>query len=1459
MRWLRRASGWRLPTIVLLAWAWDVGGEGRPVFAADGDSPIFASRKPGPSPEPIKIAKALIAYWTFDEPFGFECRDASGQGNEAAPQSAQAPGLERTQGVFGGAMSFSGQHLLRAPERPAFGSLEKVSLGAWVIVNEFAKYDEIFRKEDGEQRVLFSFQEHGTILSLGLNVGGYVECDAKIDPAGVLDGAWHHCAATFDGRVMRVYLDGKEIGSRERPGKITADGAAPGCIGSAGGGECLQGVLDELRIYADALTPEEIARLHDNGREALAQLSELVVAGEPKLPKPLWAHWTFNERGAAAVVREASGNAALDAQAGRPVRRTRGVHGQAIDLRGENRLQVGGIQPAELAKITFSAWAMPADLSGFREIFRQECPNRLLFSFQANGTILSLGLDVGGYEECDAQINPAQVLDGAWHHCAATFDGQWMRVYLDGKEVGRLERPGKITVQGGVPAFIGSSSGSGEFFQGALDDLRIYADALTSEEVAGLYRSGVESLERFSQELQTAANAVYVPGNSFAESLAGTRRNVLEKGLRLDRDLAAAVLTRLKAAFPAEYENFLAWTGANPVEYLLAQGNDWHLRVAGRLVELMLEYKPLTESQRQKQTSEERRRWEEANAIAQRLEALKSRADAAQFSPEWIELILGAGPRIQFRPVVQEAVAPYVRPETPVTRSLSAEEGREALQRDWLHQADGNPTPERIKSEVQWTRELAERIRAAHPGRADFAKELAEVGQLERQLTSSPPAPLSRAAEGSREASLNRARELYFQVRALKRRIMLANPAVDFDKVVLVDGPYPQGSEWQHETRHRLGYMAVPGGRLLVLEGLSPDGKLTQLMPQPPLHGSFWRPDVSWDATRVLASFKPHNEKSFHLYEVDVDGTGLRQLTDGPYDDFDPIYLPDGHILFSTSRAHTYVRCMPPTNAYVLARCNADGKDIYLISYNNEPDYLPSVMNDGRVVYTRWEYTDKPLWRAQKLWTTNPDGTQVVTFWGNQSVWPDLMKDARAIPGSRRVMFTGSAHHNWFSGSVGIIDPDKGFNFPDGITKITADVPWPECGNGPVDPVESPRYHPSGHYPAYYSPYPLSKQDFLVSAQRGGKFLLYLMDVDGNRELVYEGVHNVFHAMPLRPRPRPAVIADRVAWPERKDRAAPKPGVLFSGNVYYNAPAELKGRAKYLRVLNIDPKTYTYWHKRPYISTGPVVSVVQSEGVKRILGTVPIEADGSVAFHAPPVTALHFQLLDENLRALHTMRSFVGVMPGERRGCLGCHESHSRTPEIRSGTLALAKEPREITPPPWPDTTVSYPRYVQPVLDKYCGKCHQGDGEGRKTLDLTERPSAPVFTEPYLTLIGRPTWGAPYVPPATPIPGFGIANVLMVEGYGTVDPLAYRTPRPMQHLSYKSRLVELCSDGKHYDVKVDPVSLQRLIAWIDAMCPYRGEEEIRAIDDPVFQGVDWLSVRPRIKTAPRIVRPGPVD
>jgi hypothetical protein len=696
------------------------------------------------------------------------------------------------------------------------------------------------------------------------------------------------------------------------------------------------------------------------------------------------------------------------------------------------------------------------------------------------------------------------------------------------------------------------------------------------------------------------------------------------------------------------------------------------------------------------------------------------------------------------------------------------------------------------------------------------------------------------------------ARELYFAVRRVKRSITFKNPALDFSQVLLIDQPLPQGPiNPEHEAIHRMGITAVPGGRLLVLSGLEPGGQQRQLAPDRP--GSFWRPDLSFDGQRVLFCFKPHNEKSFHLYEMNLDGSQLKQLTDSEYDDIDPIYLPDGHILFTTTRGNSYVRCGPFIYSYILARCDADGRNVYLISYNGEPDFVPSLLDDGRVIYSRWEYSDKPLWRLQKLWTTNQDGTGTAHFWGNQSVWPDHLSEPRQIPGTRRVMFSGVAHHDWWSGSIGIVDPGRGRDFPHGLTKVTSDVRWPEVAPPPADQPEAADYHIAGHYTGYKTAYPLTAEDFLVSA-RGleNKFRLYLMDVHGNRELIYEGEFNVWHALPVKPRPVPPRQPDRVAWPGTGDQRRPvEPGVFFSADIYEGVPDIPRGMVRHLRVFQLDYKTYSTWNKS-FRHSGPAVSIVQEEGVKRILSEVPVEADGSVHFAAPAGRALFFQLLDEQRRCVQTMRSFTGVMPGEQRGCVGCHEGHSTAPP-RQGGIALQRSASPPSPPPWGTESISYERFAQPVLDQYCVRCHRGQEPDGALPNLQLRPGHNVFKEPYLTLVGAAGWGNPA--PGNQ-PGYGIAGAIPVESaYDQNDPRGLTTLRPMQYLSPGSRLIELAASGTHHGVRVDGLSQQRLIAWVDACCPFMGDEELRALGDPDFPGIERLPIRPRVATAPVIDRP----
>jgi hypothetical protein len=695
-------------------------------------------------------------------------------------------------------------------------------------------------------------------------------------------------------------------------------------------------------------------------------------------------------------------------------------------------------------------------------------------------------------------------------------------------------------------------------------------------------------------------------------------------------------------------------------------------------------------------------------------------------------------------------------------------------------------------------------------------------------------------------------KELYISVRRVKHSIVFKNPVLDFSQVLFIDQPLPQGPiNPEHEAIHRMGITSVPGGRLLVLDGLHPGGQLRQLSPDKP--GSFWRPDLSFDAQRVLFCYKPHDEPSFHLYEMNVDGTGLRQLTDSPYDDIDPIYLPDGHLLFTTTRGNSYVRCGPFIYSYILARCDADGRNVYLTSYNGEPDFVPALLDDGRVIYSRWEYSDKPLWRLQKLWTTNQDGTGTAHFWGNQSVWPDHLSEPRPIPGSRRVMFSGVGHHDWWSGSIGIVDPGQGRDYPYGLTKVTVDLRWPEVSLPPDDRPEAADYHAAGRHTGYKTAFPLSDEDFLVSA-RGleNKFRLYLMDVHGNRELIYEGVYNVWHALPIKPRAVPPRQVDRVAWPGTgQERQPVKPGVFFSADVCEGVPDLPRGMVRYLRVFQLDYKTYSTWNKT-YRHSGPPVSIVQEEGVKRILSEVPVEPDGSVHFVAPAGRSLFFQLLDAQRRCVHTMRSFTGLMPGEQRGCVGCHEGHSSAPP-RQGGLALQRLPTELSPPPWGTESISYERFAQPVLDRYCVSCHQGQEPGPAEPNLMLRAGHSVFKEPYLTLVGPAGWGNPVTGPR---PGYGIAGAIPVEsGFDANDPRGLATLRPLQYLAGNSRLIDLATSGKHYDVQVDPLSLHRLIAWVDACCPFMGDEELRALGDPEFAGIEQLPIRPRVATAPIIDRP----
>ena len=431
------------------------------------------------------------------------------------------------------------------------------------------------------------------------------------------------------------------------------------------------------------------------------------------------AYWSFDEPSGTRCADASDHGRDADTQPpGQPgLARVKGLFGNAMSFSGDHRLCVEGLDVAALSKLSMSAWVMPRDLGGYREIFRKEDgDNRILFSFQDGGTILSLGLNVGGYVECDATIDPANVLDGMWHHCAATFDGRFMRVYLDGKEVGSLERPGKIAAGGAAPGCIGSSNG-GECFQGEIDELALHADVLAPEQIAAAYRDGLEAMRAgvrgTGREARGRLRPAAVVRRNRRRRAKEPRRAESpgrpEARRRGDGDAAGGLSRRL--------ERFERRTGGVLREYLGSTDDDVQVGLADRLVELAAEYRPLTEEQWARRTPERAPPVGGGRRDREGVSRTRGPGRAKRFSPRWIELMLAAGERIEFRPSQNEPVAPYRTPQTPETRNLSADEARDALRRDWLHQADGKPTAERIRSEIGWTRQLAERIAADYGGR----------------------------------------------------------------------------------------------------------------------------------------------------------------------------------------------------------------------------------------------------------------------------------------------------------------------------------------------------------------------------------------------------------------------------------------------------------------------------------------------------------------------------------------------------------------------------------------------------------------------------------------------------------------------------------------------------------------------------------------------------------------------
>ena len=620
---------------------------------------------------------------------------------------------------------------------------------------------------------------------------------------------------------------------------------------------------------------------------------------------------------------------------------------------------------------------------------------------------------------------------------------------------------------------------------------------------------------------------------------------------------------------------------------------------------------------------------------------------------------------------------------------------------------------------------------------------------------------------------------------------LLANPLVSGSPILFVVRHQYRPDHHNTETMFQTGEICTgsfQGGSALKVIDLGRGGEVSTLLELP--EGVVRDPDVRFDGQRILFSMRRNIADDYHLYEINPDGSDLKQLTFGAgLSDIDPIYLPDGRILFTSTREPKYCMC----NRHIMGNLftmDADGANLQQIGHSTLHEGHASLLPDGRVIYDRWEYVDRNFGDAQGVWVTNPDGTNHAIYWGNNTNSPGAVLDARAIPGTELFIANFSSCHDRPWGALAIVDRRRGLDLREPVLRT-----WPAdainlVGQGNYDTFTRVN-------PKYEDPYPLSDRHFLCSRMTGQQeqMGIYLLDLDGNETLVHAETPGCFDPMPLAPRPKPPVIPDRIDLTKKE-------GQFYVENVYVGTGMDRvePGSVKYLRVVESPEKRF--W-TRPNYDGG---TGAQAPGMswddfnnKRILGTVPVSPDGSVYFSVPADTFVYFQLLDENGMMVQSMRSGTIVRPGETAGCVGCHEDRRSTALVSYSGESWRRGPLPLKPWYGPPRLFSYTAEVQPVFDKHCVECHDYGKEAGKKLNLAGDLGV-AFNTSYQELRGK--------------------KYVHVVGAGP-----FQTQMPKTWGSHASRLVPVLLNG-HAEPKIDkPVildreSIDRIVTWIDINAPY---------------------------------------
>jgi len=594
----------------------------------------------------------------------------------------------------------------------------------------------------------------------------------------------------------------------------------------------------------------------------------------------------------------------------------------------------------------------------------------------------------------------------------------------------------------------------------------------------------------------------------------------------------------------------------------------------------------------------------------------------------------------------------------------------------------------------------------------------------------------------------------YFKLRQTIRSLALSNPLFDFDEILFAK---QAPAAFPHPSDMYYCFWQRGGGCIGILENFKSERPSFRNLTAGWKNGTFFRPELSYCGTKVLFAYSEYDpglaelrdktDKSkiaedtwFSLYEMEIATGKTLRLTQGKYDDFDGRYLPDGDVVFLSTRKgrelqatvfgaeemrfadlpDSYVRCggdyFRPVPVFSLHKIEPGGNRITQISAFENFEWTPALMNDGRLVYTRWDYIDRFNGDWFSLWAKNPDGTNTSLIYGNYTRRPQVPLEAMAIPGTNKLIFVASAHHSSFGGSLVLLNPSLGQEGEEPITRLTPEVVFPETEGW------------SDHY--YLNPYPLSEDYYLVAwsdkrlppchvtterENPSNSIGIYYFDRFGNLELLYRDERiSSMNPIPLKSRLLPPIIPSYIEW------GGVQEGEFMVQNVYeglkeYGITPD-KHRVKSLRIVSVIPKVQPH-------QNSPVLGVSAEEPGKFVLGTVPVEDDGSVYFRVPSSMPYFFQVLDEDGVMLQTMRSVVYLMPSERQACIGCHENRTMTVGGVTSTIpkAMTRKPSALRYEPSGTWPLRFDELVQPVLDRHCISCHSPNASGpdAANLDLT--------------------------------------------------------------------------------------------------------------------------------------------